>query len=258
MKLSKRPEIDAFMARPHAYRACLIYGKDRGQVLERGDGLARKIVADPKDPFNVALLTDSDIDTDPARLEDELSAQSLMGGQRLVRLKFFSEKSALDKQISLYLKAHSEGQYNPEAFFLIEAGALGTDSAIRKLADSDKSIASIACYEDETGDIIRMARETLAQNNVALSVAAMDMFAERLPKERGVARQEIERLCLFIGPNSKKTLDEVELLDFLGVEPEASLFQAALDAFGGRMKPAQACLRRAFAEGESGPDAEAI
>jgi DNA polymerase III subunit delta len=83
----------------------------------------------------------------------------------------------------------------------------------------------------------------------------MDMFVARLPKERGIARQEIERLCLFIGPGSRKTLSLAELEDFLGVEPEASLFQAAFDAFGGRMKIAQACLRRAFAEGEGGADA---
>ncbi len=100
-----------------------------------------------------------------------------------------------------------------------------------------------------------MAREALAQNGVALSNAAMDIFAQRLPKERGIAHQEIERLILFIGPGSHHTLTETDLADFLGVEPEASLFKAAFDAFGGRMRQAQAGLRRAFAEGEGGADA---
>lgn len=256
MKLVKRPEIEAFLKQPSAETcACLIYGKDRGQVIERGDMLARRIVADPKDPFNVSLLTDSDIDADPVHLEDELQAQSLMGGRRLVRLKFFSEKTSLDKAVAAALKTHLGGSNHSDTFFLIEAGGLGTDSAIRRLADADKAMASIACYEDETGDVIRMARETLAKNEVALTPDAMDMFANRLPRERGVARQEIERLCLFIGPGSKKTLDAKELQDFLGVEPEASLYQAALEAFGAKMAPAQAGLRRAFAEGESGIDA---
>lgn len=251
MKLVKRPEIEAFLEKPPSdIAACLIYGKDRGQVIERGDKLAKRIVADPKDPFNVSLLTDSDIEADPLRLEDELQAQSLMGGRRLVRLKFFSEKASLEKAVATALKAHSG-----ETFFLIEAGGLGGDSPVRRLADSAKTIASIACYEDETGDVIRMARETLSKNEVALTPDAMDIFANRLPRERGVARQEIERLCLFIGPGSRKTLDATELQDFLGVEPEASLFQAALEAFGAKMAQAQAGLRRAFAEGESGIDA---
>lgn len=256
MKLVKRQEIDAFVRKPPAgVVGALVYGKDRSQVIERATQLARQIVPDINDPFNVSVLTDSDIDGDPARLEGELQSLSLMGGRRLVRLKFFTDKANLDKAVAATLKSHAAGEYNAEAFIVIEAGALGSDSALRRLADTDKALASIACYEDETGDVVRMAREALARNGVALTSAAMDIFAQRIPKERGIAHQEIERLILFIGPGSNRTLDEKELADFLGVEPEASLFKAAADAFGGRMKAAQAGLRRAFAEGESGPDA---
>ncbi len=256
MKLVKKAEIDAFFKRPPAHvTGVLIYGKDRSQVLERSTVLARQIVDDINDPFNVSLLTDTDIDGDPGRLEGELQALSLMGGRRLIRLKCFSEKSALDKQVAATLKSHAAGEYNTDAFIIVECGSLGGDSALRRLADADKNLVSIACYEDETGDIVRMAREGLAADGVSLSTAAMDIFAQRLPKERGIARQEIERLVMFIGPGSHQTLNETDLLEFLGVEPEASLFKAASDAFGGRMKPAQAGLRRAFAEGEGGADA---
>ncbi|CAL4865952.1 hypothetical protein MMA231_00189 [Asticcacaulis sp. MM231] len=256
MKLAKRAEIDAFFAKPPANMVgVLVYGKDRSQVIERCTALAKRIVPDITDPFNVSLITDTDIEGDAGRLEGELQSLSLMGGKRLVRLKFFSEKAALDKAVAASLKAHAAGDFNKDAFIIIEAGGLGSDSALRRLADADKNLASIACYEDETGDVVRMAREALAADGVSLSSAAMDIFAQRLPKERGIARQEIERLILFIGPGSHKTLNEVELQEFLGVEPEASLFKAASDAFGGRMKAAQAGLRRAFAEGESGPDA---
>lgn len=256
MKLAKRAEIDAFFAKPPANMVgVLVYGKDRSQVIERCTALAKRIVPDITDPFNVSLITDTDIEGDAGRLEGELQSLSLMGGKRLVRLKFFSEKAVLDKAVAASLKAHAAGDFNRDAFIIIEAGGLGSDSALRRLADADKNLASIACYEDETGDIVRMAREALAADGVSLSSAAMDIFAQRLPKERGIARQEIERLILFIGPGSHKTLNEVELQEFLGVEPEASLFKAATDAFGGRMKAAQAGLRRAFAEGESGPDA---
>ncbi len=256
MKLAKRAEVDAFFRQPPSnICGALIYGKDRSQVLERSTVLAKKIVPDINDPFNVSLLTETDIDGDIGRLEGELQALSMMGGKRLIRLKFFTEKGALDKAVAQIVKAHGAGEYNRDAFLIVEAGSLGGESSLRRQADSDKNLASIACYDDETGDIIRMARETLAENGVSLNTAAMDVFAQRLPKERGIARQEIERLILFAGPGSNKTLSEGELQDFLGVEPEASLFKAASDAFGGRMKAAQAGLRRAFAEGEGGPDA---
>ena len=75
MILSKRQEIERFLAAPGSdIRAALIYGRDRGVVRERGNALARKATANSDDPFDTALLTDSDIDGDPARLEGELAA----------------------------------------------------------------------------------------------------------------------------------------------------------------------------------------
>jgi DNA polymerase-3 subunit delta len=254
MILSKRPDVDRFLASPGPqFRACLIYGKDRGSVRERADALAKKVVERPDDPFDVALLTDSDLSDDPARLEGELQALSMMGGRRLIRLKFGTEKAALDKLAAEALKGHAEGAFNPDAFFLIEAGALGRESGLRKAAEKAEACACIPVYEDETGDVARLVRESLARDQVGLTSEALEVFVGRLPRERGVARAEIERLALFIGPGSGRTIGPAELSEHLGVEPEASLFDAAVDAFGGRSAAAQSGLRRAFAEGEAGP-----
>jgi DNA polymerase-3 subunit delta len=192
---------------------------------------------------------------DPPRLEGELAAQSLMGGRRLVRLRMASEKPAVDRAVAEALARHAAGELNPDAFFLIEAGALGRDSATRKAAEKAPGAAAIPCYEDEPGDVARLVREALARDGVGLSPDALALFVARLPKERGVARQEIERLALFLGPGSGTTAAPADLEAFLGVEPEASLSDAAADAFGGRLAEAQAGLRRAAQEGEGGPAA---
>lgn len=257
MIVSKRPEIERFLASPPAdIRAVVIYGRDRGQVRERADALAKKATPNPDDPFDAAHLTESDLDGDGARLQGELSAMSLMGGRRLVRLRLDGEKAGPDKQAAEALKAHIAGQLNPDAFFLVEGGALGRDSALRKAAETAKSGAvCIPCYEDEAGDVARLVRESLAVDKVGLNADALALFVDRLPRERGVARQEIERLALFLGPGSGVVATPADLETHLGVEPEASLSDAAAQAFGGKLAPAQSGLRRAFAEGESGPAA---
>lgn len=256
MILSKRPDIDRFIAGPpKGMRAALIWGRDRSGVRERADRLARTIAKNPDDPFDVALLTEVDIDRGDGRLEEELSALSLMGGRRLVRLRLTGEKAGPERIAAEALSAHAEGKLNPDAFFIIEAGALEKSSALRKAAEKPDAVACIPIYEDEAGDITRLVREALAADKVGLSTEAMEIFVARLPKERGVARQEIERLILYIGPGSNNTLTPTELGGFLGVEPEASLSDAAQDAFGGRAAQAQAALRRARAEGEGGPAA---
>lgn len=256
MILGKRPDIERFLSRPDAgVRAALIYGRDIGVVRDRGHQLAAKIAKDPDDPFDVAQLTDGDLDGDAARLEGELAAQSLMGGRRLVRLRFSTEKASLDKLAAEALTRHAAGELNPDAFLLIEAGALGRDSALRKAAEKAPAAAAIPCYEDEPGDVARQVREALAKDQLSLSAEALALFVARMPKERGVARQEIERLALFLGPGSGAVAMPADLEPFLGVEPEASLSDAAVDAFGGRLGDAQAGLRRAAQEGEAGPAA---
>lgn len=256
MILSRRPDIERFLAKPDpAIRAVLIYGRDLGVVRDRARQLAAKLVRDPDDPFDVALISEADLADDGARLEAELAAQSLMGGRRLVRVRLADGKAAVDKAVAEALTRHATGELNPDAACVIEAGNLGRDSALRKAAEKAAGAAAIPCYEDEPGDVARLVREALAQDQVALNAEALAMFVARLPRERGVARQEIERLALYLGPGSSTTATPADLEPFLGVEPEASLLDAAADAFGGRLAEAQAGLRRAAQEGESGPAA---
>lgn len=256
MILSKRPDIERFLSRPDPQiRAALIYGRDMGVVHDRANQLAAKMVDRIEDPFDVAQLTDGDLGDDPARLEGELASQSLMGGRRLVRLRFGGEKASADKTAAEALVRHAAGELNPDAFLLIEAGALGRESGLRKAAEKAPGAAVIPCYEDEPGDVARLVRETLARDNVSLNADALSLFVARMPKERGVARQEIERLTMYLGPGSGMTATPADLEAFLGVEPEASLSDAAVDAFGGRIAEAQAGIRRARQEGEAGPAA---
>ncbi len=254
MILTKRPDIDRFLAGPpKGVRAAVIWGKDRSGVRERADRLAKVATERPDDPFDVALLTEVDIEKGDGRLEEELSALSLTGGRRLVRLKLTGEKAGPDRVAAEALTAHAEGLLNPDAFLIVEAGALEKSSPLRKAAEKADACACITIYEDETGDVTRLVREVLAADKVGIANDALEAFVARLPRERGVARQEIERLILYIGPGSGGSASLDDLQAFLGVEPEASLSDAAQDAFGGRAAQAQASLRRARSEGEGGP-----
>ena len=162
MILSKRPDIERFLARPDPQiRAALIYGRDLGVVRDRANQLAGRLVERPDDPFDVAQLTDGDLGEDPARLEDELAAQSLMGGRRLVRLRFGGEKASADKLAAEALTKHAAGELNPDAFFLIEAGALGRESGLRKAAEkANRASASAFSERPSRASVSRTSRAT--------------------------------------------------------------------------------------------------
>ena len=99
-------------------------------------------------------------------------------------------------------------------------------------------------------------RERLAFNDEQLG-RALDTLASRYGYE-AVLLSTCNRVELYVGRSLSGTLPPApshDLTDFLGVEPDASLSDAAIDAFGGRAGQAQASLRRARAEGEGGPAA---
>lgn len=253
MLLNRRPEVETFLKTPAAaVRAAVIHGRDHGLVQERGAQLAKAVTERPDDPFDSAQLTEDDLKADPARLEGELQAISMMGGRRLVRLRLIDDDGAAIRLAAEALGRHLAGELNPEAFLIIEAPALRADSPLLKAGKDHRACAVVPCYEDETGDLARLAREALAADGVGLDGEALAAFAARLPADRAVARQEIERLALFLGPGSRRQASLAELEGFFGVEPEASLGEAALHAFGGRLAAAQAELRRARGEGERG------
>ena len=253
MLIQRRPEIDRFLGKPGAnFRAAVIHGRDMGVVRERAQILTRAVTDRPDDPFDVAMLSEGDMTSAEGRLEGELMAISMMGGKRLVRLRLAGEKTSSDHLTAEALTAHLAGQFNPDAFFLVEAPTLGRDSPLRKIAEASPDCAAIPCYDDEPGDIARLAREALAAEGLSLSAEALEVFVSRLPHERGVARSEIERLAMFLGPGQGGSASLAELGGFFGVEPEASLAQAAIDSFGGRLAAAHDGLRRAGQEGEGG------
>ncbi len=253
MLIKGRQGIDRFLAKVDpALRAAVIHGDDLGVVRDRAKSLARQVTERPEDPFDAALLIDADLGADPARLETELTAVSMMGGRRLVRLRLDEDSKQLTRAAEA-LNDHLAGSFNPDAFFLLETGRLRRDAPLRKVAEKSDLCATLECYSDDIGDVKQLAREALAADGLSLTSEALDLFVSRLPQERGVAHQEIERLALYLGPGAHTTAGPADLADFLGVEPEASLADAALDAFGGRLALAQAGLRRAAQDGQSGP-----
>jgi DNA polymerase-3 subunit delta len=173
------------------------------------------------------------------------------GGSRLVASNWPSGRPGRARR-RRGAEQHLDGAYNPEAFLLIEAGALGKDSGLRRAAEASKIAACVPVYEDEPGDLSRLVREGLARDGVGLTSEALELFTARLPRERGVLRQEIERLVLYLGPGSGVVGDADLLADHMGATADASLSDAANDAAGGRAGPALQGLNRAAAEGEGG------
>ncbi len=202
MKLGWK-DIDSFVKKPNPKaRAILVYGPDDGLMRERAALMGRSVVADLHDPFNVAVLSAQSLLDDPARLMDEASAMSMMGGARLLRIEDGSDK------ITPLLKDYLA---NPSAenLIIIEAGELGPKSPLRALFEKSDNAAAVPCYVEDERGIATLIRQTLTEKSYGIQADALSWLASNIAGDRARARSEIEKLMLYMGGASKMvTLDD--------------------------------------------------
>lgn len=206
MKIPPR-QIDGFLKKPDpAARAILIYGPDEGLARERVAALSGTVVADLNDPFNVAQLTAEMLDQDKARLLDEANAMSLMGGARLIKID--NAADALTILLKDYLTNPS-----PNNLVVLHGGDLGTRSSLRKLFETAPNAAAIPCYAASQGDVLSLIRQDLQGAGYGIDPDAAQWLAQQLTADRAIARNEVEKLALYLSseaPGTRATLDDVQ------------------------------------------------
>ncbi len=209
MKLSFR-EIEPFLKNPDpAARAILVYGPDQGMVKERAKALGLKVVADLNDPFNAAHLTGSLIEDDPARFFDEVNAQSLMGGTRLVRITDPGAKTVVA------LKDWLKSNPGDGTLVVIEGGDYRPKDAIRKLCEEAKNAAAIPCYIQDERNMASFLRDGFKEMNRTAANDAVSWLSAALKGDRGRARMEMEKLDLYKG-NDTSPITLSEAMDACG------------------------------------------
>lgn len=231
---------------PPDLRVFVIYGPDTGLVRERARALSAAISPDPDDPFNVTRLTEEDLKADPAALADAMAAMSMMGGERLVRVRLSGDNAAVGRWISEF----ETGDVAAEGRLVVETGNLTKASKLRKAAEDGKKSAAIACYEDNARDLLGMAEESFRADGLSLASDARHALAAILEGDRELARSEIEKLILYKGPDG----GEITLEDLAAISTESA--DTALDkvvhaALGGDITQADIQYQRALEAGTS-------
>lgn len=199
MKLTFK-QIDAFLKKPDAAaRAILVYGPDAGLVKERAAMLGKTVVSDLNDPFNVCDITGDILGDDPARLEDEARAVSMMGGDRLIRIKDSADK--LTTLFKDYLKNPVSG-----CLIVLEGGDLGARSTLRQLFEKSDKAAALPCYVEGERDLLGFIRQRLQDSGYRIDSDAATWLAGALAGDRQRVRGEIEKLITYMGDEKSVTI----------------------------------------------------
>jgi DNA polymerase-3 subunit delta len=185
----------AFCDKPQGKtRIALIFGGDPGLVSTAADTLAQRWVPDI-DPFNLVKLSDDELKRDPQQLADELVARSLMGGDRLVRVRIDRETSA--KPVIEILGDIEKGLLNPEAAWIVEGGDLGKTSKLRGAFEASDVAQALQLFADDETTINDLVTRRLAAAGVVMEEPALAAFVAELPGDRRLALSELEKLELY-------------------------------------------------------------
>lgn len=227
--------------------AFLIFSSDPGLASSAADTLIAKRLPD-LDPMNVVKLNDDTLKNDDAQLADELVARSLLGGDRLVRLRL--EKETYAKQVIGLLADIDAERLHPEALWVIEAKDLGKSSKLRAAFEESKSALALHLYADDEASITDYAEAQLREAGVQLEPEALAAFCAELPGDRRLAISEVEKLQLYaLDIGRTLTLDDIQSI--AAAEQPRGADVAADAAILGDAKAATSAINRFLDAGGS-------
>lgn len=242
MKLTWK-QIEPFLKNPDPKaRVVLVYGPDDGLMRERSKTIAKTVTPDLDDPFNVVTLPADILAEDPARLNDEANAMSMMGGARLIKITDGADK--LTPLVKEYLENPSQ-----ENLVIIEADNLGTRSSLRQACEKAKNAAALPCYVEDERGMSNLIRESLMNENLRIDPDALQYFAANITGDRGRARGEIDKLITYMKGSDQKSVTLKDVQASCGDTGTATLDELIYAVAGADAKTAMAAYHRLIGEG---------
>ena len=234
--------IASFLAKPDpAVRIILVYGPDAGLVRERVMHLAKLTVSDLNDPFRVASVPPSALSEDAGRLFEEMAAQALGGGRRLVRLQTPGES------VAGMIGALIQEMPDADSLLLIEGGDLDKRSKLRAVCEDETPLAcAIPCYVEDTAARQRTITDILTAEAIKAPREVVAALADILPPDRMAMRSELEKFAVYVGKGNAASLADVHasVQDAGAAELDDLIFAVG----GGEAKRAMQLIERLFAE----------
>jgi DNA polymerase-3 subunit delta len=227
----------AFLKDPGGTRVVLLFGEDAGMARERADAIQQAILGGD-DPFRLADLP-REAAARPGALAGEVSALSMTGGRRLIRVRDANDTIAAGVKEALAAPG--------DALIVLEAGELTARAKLRTLLEPHAAAAVVACYRERGAELAATIAAMLREEKVEAAPAALDWLAQRLGEDRMMLRREVEKLALYAGAGGR--LSEEDVLASIGDGSTLDLDEALIAATSGDIPVADRALDAALAEG---------
>lgn len=217
----------------------LFYGSDAGLIHDSAIKVVRHWCGPLDDPFRYCALGREQ----QGRFGDEISAQSLMGGRRIVHMTDGSD--SLVPQLKKVI-AHANA-----AYIVIEAFGLPSRSKLRAHADASSDWASVACYPSTGQALQSEISRILAQDRIEIKGDALQFVADCVGDDHAIRQQRLETLALYVGRDAVAELSSAQKA--LKAYQSQTVEDAFHSAFAGNVQQADAALGELEDQEATGP-----
>lgn len=200
----KPADIDRVLRNPDpAIRVVVVYGSDEGLVSERSETFARAVAGNSDDPFSRLRFDAGTLADDPARLADEAHAVPLFGGRRAISIRV-SGNVRIEAMLQAILDTPPV-----DSWIVVSAGDLKKTSPLRKLAESHRGAAAIACFADAARDLDKLIDEELKAAGLSMAGDARSALRSLIGGDRLASRGEVQKLMLYAADKGEITAEDV-------------------------------------------------
>ncbi|MBL6785052.1 MAG: DNA polymerase III subunit delta [Rickettsiales bacterium] len=184
-------------------KSSILYGQDEGVIFERKNLIIKQILGESYDKLHLIEFDQKQVVNDFHIVIDEANAFSLIPGRKLILI--YNASDQLHQNISDYL-----GLVQSDSFLLLIGGDLSARSKLRKLYETDKTIVSLPCYNDDERSLRDIVINDLKQDGFSISYDLASYIANNFYGNRQVLRSELLKLKFYCKGKENVTFDDVE------------------------------------------------
>jgi len=216
MVLIKAPRVARYVQQPDPeIKGFLLHGTDAGLVRVNGATLCETLQSKLLNQPELIRFNEDEIIADPDLLAVEAHTVSMFSPSKLLRARV-SGRAAND------LARFAWHQIPDNVRIVIEAGNLKPDAKLRKLFESEKSLAALACHDGgSTEGLVQLLRQEITAAGLHMKRNAETHLAALLSGDLGVARSELTKLVTYAQGEQEITVEDIDAV--IGDAAEATL-----------------------------------
>lgn len=226
MKADRAAIIAAINRFDPTIRVIVLHGADTSASSDLATQLGRQF-DNPNDPIGETIIAASTLIDDPAALQAATSEVSMFGGTRLIRVNDAGEDVL--PAINLVLNAAVTG--NP---VVIVAGILKKGSKLLGRVENETRALCHVNYIPDAAIMTSSVLSTAAEYGIRPTRAAVTALVSATGNERGVIRQELIKLALYLDATSKiQVIADINDIAAIGADLGEADFSALIDGVAG-------------------------